>query len=232
MYTNFSLVKSLVPSAMLLSVMTHSPIARGAPDLTGQIPPALAEVESLSEDAFDDALAGEEAKVRQEAGRLVRGWRGYRAAAARAGATDDDLRAMDAAAQHFQADAAHPASPTAMARSANAISGLMDRFLVLYTPAVPPVVGRLDFLAREIVLDGMSRDFAAAVKHQTETQAAWELLRPLVVHQAGGQPAADAFASSMEGLNAAIGAHDSSAVVDGAKVCLDQVDLLEQVFAP
>ena len=82
-------------------------------------------------------------------------------------------------------------SPAQLARSANAISAPMDELFALYDPAIPTAVLALDYLGREILLDGMDGDFARASSDLSSVSLAWRGLDAAVRARGGAPEAAD-----------------------------------------
>ncbi len=127
------------------------------------------------------------------------------------------------------AAAAQPGDPVSLARATNAISGVMADFCAIYEPTVPAPILELDYLGRELVLDGMSSDFTSANKDLDALVKTWQGLLEKVLN-AGGKKAADDYEASLTQLDYVISAQDANAVVAAAKTNLDLVDELENVF--
>ncbi len=197
---------------------------------SGEVPSGLLDVEGAAEDAYDKALAGDHAAVVAAAATIDASWRGVRSELATDGAAGGDLTAMDTAVRDLASAAASSTDPTTVARAANAISAPMDELFAIYAPTVPVDVLALDYLGREVVLDGMAAP-ASATGHIDTIQATWIRVKPALL-AAGGQREATDYEATISGLRAAATGHDGAAMIAQAKVGLEIVDAIESVFAP
>ena len=197
---------------------------------SGEVPAGLLDVEGKAEDAYDQALAGDHGAVVTAASSIDASWRGVRAELATDGAAATDLTAMDTAVGNLKSVAAASTDPTTVARAANAISAPMDELFAIYAPSVPPDVLALDYLGREVVLDGMTA-VASATPHIDTIQSTWTRVKPALL-AAGGQTEATNYEATISGLRAAVTAHDGAAAITHAKAGLEIVDAIEGVFAP
>jgi len=196
---------------------------------TGQVPGELQTIESLAEDAFDMALGDDFAGVADAADKIDQDWKSYRPQAIKNGAANADLTNMDDAVSGLLADSANPVDAISLARSTNVISGVMDELFALYNPKIPVAVLELDYLGRELVLDGMEPDFTAATEDLDAMKTTWNDLKPKV-ENAGGADEAKDFDDSITKLQESIDSQDASQLIEQANVCLELVDALESVF--
>ena len=201
----------------------------GAEPGAGEVPAALLAVEGAAEDAYDKALLADYAAVMDAASLLDTKWSAFRGEAKQDGAAQKELDAMDAAIGGLMQAADSPKDEASVARAANAVSAPMDELFALYDPTVPPAVLALDYLGREVVLDGMDTDFAAAGADVDDIESTWAPLEALVV-DAGGTTEADDYAASIADLRDDIAAHDDQQLVIDANAGLELVDSIEQVF--
>jgi len=194
------------------------------------VPSTLNDVESLAEDGYDMALASDFTALADIAAQLDTGWAAFRDQAVSDGASDAILGEMDQAiADLLAASDAGFTDPVAAARTTNAISAPMDELFDLYDPAIPSAVLALDYLGREVVLDGMEEDYAAATADVGEIQAVWDSLRQAVV-DAGGSDVATTYDDSIAALLQDIADTDATALIEEANVGLEIVDQMEAVF--
>ncbi len=205
-----------------LASLSCAPVAPQAPTL----PAALLEIEGTAEDAYDKALAGDFATVDSDAKAIAAGWDGYRAAAATDGAGADVLTGMDDAVAGLT-DA--PADRVAAGRAANAISSFMKPLFTLYAPKTPPAIIELDHAGREIALDGVDDDLAAALDDISSLAAEWDGVTADIT-AAGGQDSADAYDAHIVAMGDAVAADDAAALVEQANVGLELVDAMEALF--
>lgn len=86
--------------------------------------------------------------------------------------------------------------------------------------AAPPTIMRLDYLGRELLLDGMEKDFAAAAAHLKTTEETWKALKARVA-KAGGLASSKAYERELASLKSALRARDAAALISAAKASLD-----------
>ncbi len=197
-------------------------------DGSRQIPADLETVESAAEDAYDKALLDDAAAVAADATTMASAWDAFRQQALDDGASQEIVDAMDAAIASLSADPA--TSGPALAREANAVSAPMDALYALYEPVVPAAVLRLDYLGREVALDGLDGDLERATADVGRVEAVWNDLRDAVVEAGGDAEAAD-FDASIAAERAAIASGHGAEVTIEANVQLELVDVLEDVLA-
>lgn len=223
--SRFVLVVSL--STPLLGACTGD--GEGPEPGTGEVPAGLLDVEGEAEGAYDKALADDVAGVAAVAGTIDSAWRAVRPQVATDGATRADLDAMDAAIADLRSQVGTSTDPVTLARAANAISAPMDELFSLYAPTVPTDILALDYLGREVVLDGKQLDLATATTDVDVIEATWAAVRPAVV-AAGGTVEAGNYDASIAALRGDIAAQDGAALVTDANSGLDIVDAIEGVF--
>ena len=202
----------------------------GFAQTAGQIPALLDAMESNTEDAFDHALQSDKAKARELSVLVEQNWQGYRQDAARAGASAEDIYLMNQAVGHLMGTIRTGDQILPLARAANAVTGLIDRFIILYHTSVPPVIHRLDFWGRELLLDGMEPSFTQASSHLAAARNQWQQLKQILLKRGEASEAIDQFEKTNREIEQAIKAKDASHLVDAAKVYLENVDTLEKLF--
>jgi hypothetical protein len=194
------------------------------------VPAPLQTVEGTAEDAYDQALAGHPDAVSTDAADLQTTWQGFRARALKDGVAETDAKALDDGISALKTAAATVTDGPSLARTANAVSAPMSNIFAVYGPTVPAPVLELDYLGREVELDGMQSDLTAGAQDVDSLDSVWKALRAKVV-AAGGSAAADAFDASIQSERDALAASDTTALTTAAHSQLDQVDVVEQVFA-
>jgi hypothetical protein len=199
------------------------------PDPAGQVPDALLEVESLAEDAFDLAIVLDFSGVETTATDLDTSWQAFRAQALSDGAAQTDVDAIDAAIITLLDLAATSTDVVVVARATNAISAPMDKLFAVYNPVIPTEILQLDFLGREIVVDGLAVDFTLGSTDIDTLEAVWLSIRDQII-AAGGDVQAAICDDSIIELRAAITAADSQLLIGEANDNLEIVDLLEGLF--
>jgi hypothetical protein len=212
----------------LLALLTAGCAARTGPG-AAEVPKNLNSLESLAEDGFDMALAGDLDGLEAASDRLGALWPSLKDKAIDAGARETDIAGMDRAIAGLRRSLIDMAERPALARAANAVSLHMEELYGLYRPVFPPAVLTLDFLGREILLDAMTHDYPGATGHTDALMATWKGLRERVVG-AGGTKAADYFDGRVAELRVAVEKKDGEALGRLATQVLDDVDILEAVF--
>lgn len=193
--------------------------------------PLLTKMESLAEDAFDNALIGDFQKAKIAASKTVASWQGYRNQAIRDGANGNLITAMDVSVDAFSRVTQHSADKFKIARAANSVSANMENFFTLYNPRIPPVIMTLDYLGREIVVDGLTDDFANAELHLSHLAATWVILKPSAEAATGGIAVAAKYAASIDAMHSDIQARNANGLVVNAKLNLELTDAVEMLYA-
>lgn len=193
------------------------------------VPDALAKIEAAAEDAYDAAVASDVGTVSTDATAISESWAGFRAQAASDGAQDVDLQAMDSAVSGLTDAVANPSSDVELARTANAVSDPIARLYAVYKPTVPATLNELDYLGREVALDGMQPDLARASQDIDRVDAVWAPFRGTVA-STGSEKDAQTFDDSITAERSAADAQDAALLVQKANAQLDKVDVLEQIF--
>lgn len=223
-------MRALGVTARAVVVCLGAVLVVGCASEGSTVPRALSELESTAEDAFDLAIGGDVAGVQARAAALAAAWDGYRSRAARDGVPAAAMAALDAAVAGLGAVAATETSGPALARAANAVSEPMPAFFEVYDPPVPSGVLALDYLGREVWLDALGGDFAAAGADVDRVESQWAALRAGVV-AAGGEAEAAAYDGSVTAERGAIAGADAAALESAAVDQLELVDGIESVFA-
>lgn len=194
------------------------------------VPRQLQTIEGTAEDAYDQALAGHPDAVMTDAADLQTTWQDFRPQALKDGVAEADAKTLDEAISALKTAAATVTDGPSLARTANAVSAPMSNIFAVYGPTVPAPVLELDYLGREVELDGMQSNLTAAAQDVDTLDSVWKALRAQVV-AAGGSTAADAFDASIQSERDALAASDAASLATAAHSQLDQVDVVEQVFA-
>jgi hypothetical protein len=183
------------------------------------LPAALADLEATSEKAYDRAVAGDAAAVAQASTRLLDDWTRLRGDARRRGAADDVLSEMDAAVVALGDAAGASTDPIVLGRAVNRITGSLDEIFALYDPTVSAGVMEIDYLGREIALDGMAADMHHAGTHSSMLDEAWMELRPALE----ASPASK-LDEAVKAIRAAVTSRDPDAIAACAR------DLVARVY--
>lgn len=222
--------RTLALVASILASLTSGCRRASEGDDTGA-PADLTMIESLAEDAFDSALAADGAALQGQASQIAAVWIEYQPVAEADGVPVESLQSLDTAIAMLSAVAdSSDATVVTRGRAANAVSEPMDEAFAVYGPSVPTSVLELDFLGREVMLDGMEVDFLRGAGHVDSIETTWAGLRPEVV-SAGGDAVATDFDGCVANLRTAVVVSDGTAMQTAAVVELELVDGVEEVFA-
>lgn len=200
------------------------------PGYVDPVPAKAHAIESLAEDAFDHALAGDYATLKVDATELDADWKGYRDTAVKAGLDAASASALDDSIAQLGVVAGAPTSKEEAARAANAVSASMDEVFAVYQAQTPVTLLQLDYLGRELWLDGLEADTTRAATDLASAEEIWSSLEPTVIAK-GGKSEAAAFDTKIGALSDAVAQADSAAIVIAAQAEFEQVDLIEAVFA-
>lgn len=147
-----------------------------------------------------------------------------------AGLTEANAVRFDAAVGAFRQAAAGTGTPFALARAANSVSAPMDVLYDVYAPPIPTSVLRLDYLGRELLLDGEENKLADARAHLDTARSTWAGLSPRV-NAAGSTAESAEMDAVLKDIDGAIASADVENLKATAKRELDIVDNVEKVFA-
>jgi hypothetical protein len=196
---------------------------------SGQVPVDLQNIEGIAEDAYDMALAGKWDKVAADATDLDAQWAAYRDQALNDGASESLTTSLENAIAGLADAAASSTDKAVVARAANAVSAPMPDLFALYQSTIPTEILALDYLGREIVLDGMDGNLGEATTDTDTTQAIWDAVRAEVYDAGGDQVAAD-YDASIASIRQTIKDQDAAALIAEANNGLEIVDRIENVF--
>ena len=194
-----------------------------------KIPATLAELEGVAEDAYDLALLGKTSAVQTDAKQLVSLWKKFQDDAKQQGVGSKDLVQLGDAITALDDGSGTAGSDVNLARLANAVSRRMSAFYAAFDAEAVTELLDLDYLGREVALDGLDGVVMDAIADVDEIEALWSQIRARTVAAGGKQQAAD-FDASVTALRMAIAAKDAPMLVKRANAELDLVDEIEQVF--
>ncbi|MBI5500158.1 MAG: hypothetical protein HY907_07930 [Deltaproteobacteria bacterium] len=170
-------------------------------------PPALAAAEREASEAYRLALADDFPPLAARLSDLEENWRDARRRVEADGAPPEAVSAAGDAVVALRWAATERDSSAAVARAANRASRAMRELSMFYRPDTPARLFDLNVLDRELVLDGMTSDFASAAQHIASLEAAWSAVRTRLVG-ATDDAAISAFDASVRALREALDASD------------------------
>jgi hypothetical protein len=222
----FVLLTTMV--AALLTACTGTPFSADNGPASDGVPKPLHRIEASAEDIIDLAPAGSWDMVGQKLTTITEAWSAYQPQAATAGATKSHQEALSSALARLQAAAT--AKDAAVTRqAANDMGAAVLDLFALYNPTTPPDIGRLDVFERQILLDVVANDFAAAAASFAKTKAAWESVKPSVLSH-NGKSVADKFDASLAKQAASLQKQELPALTAEINVGLELVDELEKLY--
>jgi hypothetical protein len=229
------MARTIFPTAWMVSVaLSVTVVACGdgeSPEPgSGTVPGDLLAIEGSAEDAFDLALAGDLITVATDAKAIEQTWGQVRPEMESHVGSLPAFPVMDQAVAGLRAITTAE-DPTRAARAANAISAPMAELFAIYLPTVPPAVLSLDYLGREVVLDGREADVTKGNGHVDTIATTWASLRAAVV-SVGGSAEAAAYDASIAALRADLTNNNHAQLVVDANAGLEIIDAIEGKFAP
>ncbi len=212
-----------IAAALMISLCTPV-IARAA------IRPELGVFEEMVEDGYDMALAGRIASPEITARLFQKRWRQLRVLLDRDGGAAADFSREESALAELSRVAAGKPKPVELARAINATGEALDRFYDLYHPATPTALLHMDYLGRELVLDGMAAGFAGASRHLQALESRWESLRETIA-RSDGEKVAVMYDEALASLQNGVSAQRADSIISAANTGLELVDGMEDLFA-
>ncbi len=161
---------------------------------------------------YERLVAGDDDVAFTGPARVEDAWREARRRAELDGAPAAAVGAVSSAVTALRWSATERDDPLAMARAANQVTGATAALVAFYRSGLPPDTLHLDYLQRELALDGLSGDLGSAAVHARELEAAWLVVRAHVL-AAGGRRQTDAFDASVGAVQEAIAAQDLGRLV-------------------
>jgi hypothetical protein len=176
------------------------------------MPPPLQEVRTEAGLVYQRLVAGDEQIAFTGPTRVEEAWREARQRVERDGAPAEAVAAVSSAVTALRWSATERDDPLAMARAANGVTGATAALVAFYRPGLPPDTLHLDYLQRELALDGLAGDLRSAAGHARELEQAWLAVRAHVL-EAGGRQQTAAFDASVGAVQDAIAAQDLGRLV-------------------
>lgn len=221
---NIQLVSMLVIVGIALTACGAKPVSNPA----GVVPNSLQTIEAAAEDIIDFAPSGRWDQIGGDVTDIANAWKSYQPQAGKDGASQEIQDAMKSAIEKLQtASVAKDAAVTM--QGSNDVSAAVVELFALYNPKVPPDIGRLDVLERQVILDIAAKDYSAAGTSLAKTKSVWEEVKPSVLEHDGKDVAAQ-FEASLATQESALSNRVDGALTNEAKNGLEIVDELEQLY--
>lgn len=189
----------------------------------GIVPSAMADIGTHGEDLYDAVQAGSWTKasaITDSLGASVTALSGNATIAA------SELKQLRDELDTLRSVVSAKQRATAL-KAANHITYLEARMTARYHPATPAEVSLLDYYGRELDIWSAERNSAKLAQTSADLQQTWNLLRP-AVEAHGGAAQATHTTTLVERIASAKSPAEYARL---AKPFLDEVDLLENVFA-
>ena len=216
--------------ALMLALTLCLTACGGEKKVEDPIPPELATVEAAAETGYDAALAADRARITAAANLANSGWADYSRRATTDGAPAVALAATTAALAQLSTLVSANAAPLVIARAFNAVSAPMARIYAVYKPPVPENLLDMDYLGRELRLEGRAADLPRATTNLDILTSQWTAFRGRVV-AVGGTSQAVQMDSTLTRARSAIAANDLAALETAAIAQAEAVDAVEALFA-
>ena len=218
-------------SLVLTFILLLTACSGGAPrttDEAGAVPESLQAIEEGAEDIMDYVPGGNWDKVNADVQAMNDAWQEYQAEAGDVEISQELSDAMISALGQLQtASQAKDAASTL--QTSNDVSAAVFDLFALYDPQIPADIGRLDVLERQVILDVAAQDYEAAMATFNSMSTIWEKVKPTVMEHNGEDVIAQ-FEASLATQQSALEAQDAAALTNEAKIALELVDALEDVF--
>ena len=215
-------------SLTLITTLSLASCGGMSPEISGAVPEPLQAMEEAAEDIIDYAPIGNWDKIRTDVTAMVDAWQEYEAQAGSDGASQELQDAMTAALEQLQI-ASQAKNAAATMQASNDVSAAVIELFALYSPQIPADIGRLDVLERQVILDVAALDYEAATATFNTIKSTWEKVKPTVMEHNGADVIAE-FEASLATQESALSAMDNAALTNEAKLALELVDALEDVF--
>lgn len=212
----------------LITTLSLTSCSGTAPNVSGAVPKPLQTIEEAAEDIIDYAPSGNWDKISADVTDMEDAWQQYESQAGSDGASQDLQDAMTAALEQLQV-ASQAKDAAATMQASNDVSAAVINLFALYSPKIPADIGRLDVLERQVILDVAALDYDAASATFNTIKSTWEKVKPAVMEHNGEDVIAE-FEASLATQESALSAQDDAALTNEAKLALELVDSLEDVF--
>jgi len=214
--------------ALILSLTACSGGVSRITNNAGAVPESLQTIEEGAEDIIDYVPSGNWDKVNTDVQAMTDAWQAYQAAVGDVEVSQQLADAMTSALGQLQMASQAKDAATTLQASNDVSAAVMDLF-ALYDPQIPADIGRLDVLERQVILDVAAQDYEAAVATFDTMSTLWEKVKPTVMEHNGEDVIAQ-FEASLATQKSALEAQDAAALTNEAKIALELVDALEDVF--
>ncbi len=116
-----------------------------------------------------------------------------------------------------------------IAFAANQITGIGTDFENRFSHKIPPEVSRLDYLGRELFLEGKNNNSVAVNRRLGDIDETWSILKPVIISHNGNKQAAEfeRLVSKIKSLKEMITSKEYREYVNKYS---DQIDNLEKLF--
>jgi hypothetical protein len=192
------------------------------------VPGPLQTIEAQAEDIIDIVGGDDWASVQADVAAIAAAWKVYGGQAAADGAPQVILDALAGELSCLQQRSSAKDAPGTLQAANDVSAALMDLYMV-YSPAVPADVGRLDVFERQVLLDASANDLRAAANSLARVDTIWARVKPLALEHQGADVAAR-FDANLAEQRAAWQSKDGAAIAAPATKGLELVDALESLF--
>ena len=192
------------------------------------VPDSLQAIEAAAEDIIDLVPSGNWDTVNMDVQTMADAWQEFQAQTGNPEVSPELKDAMTSALDQLQTASQSQDAATTL-QASNDISAAVINLFALYNPQIPADIGRLDVLERQVILDVAAQNYDAAMTTFNSIRTIWEKVKPSVMEH-NGEDVIAAFEASLATQASALEAKDDAALTNEAKLALELVDALENLF--
>lgn len=207
---------------------TRADTAARATNAAVPVPDPLADIEAQTEDIFDQVPQNSWDTITTDIAAMRKDWSAYRSTAARDGIPAGVQAGFTRALDTLESSAARR-DAAATAQAANDASAAAVEMLGHYDLGHPVEIGRLDVIGRQVILDAQQQELTRAQQQIAAANQELTAARASLNAHGGQQVLTQAQATLTE-MTRLAQRHDTTGLTTQAKVLLEVVDGMEQLY--
>ena len=193
-----------------------------------QLPKSIYNTGEAAEDLVDYAGAANWSKIKLKIDAIDNLYNSYRAEAIKNKLSPQLLDFYSQCVEQLNKDLKLKQADQ-IAFAANQITGIGTDFENHFSHKIPPAVSRLDYLGRELLLEGKANNSIAVNRRLEDIDETWSVLKPIIFSHKGNKQAAvfESLVSKIKSLKNRINSAEYKEYVNKYS---DQIDNLEKLF--
>lgn len=195
-----------------------------------QLPKAIYNTGEAAEDLVDYAGAANWSKIKLKIDAIDNLYTSYRAEAIKNKLSPQLLDFYSQYVEQLNKDLKLKQADQ-IAFAANQITGIGTDFENHFSHKIPPEVSRLDYLGRELLLEGKDNNSIAVDRRLGDIDETWSVLKPVIISHKGNKQAAE-FERLVSKIKSLKGKIESKEYREYVNKYSDQIDNLEKLFSP